>query len=612
MKIETKHNRIPDLLFLLVIAFMIPLAYWKVFHAGFISWDDKEVLVGNRDVHHFDWKAFFSKHYVGNYAPVTMISFAIDWFLFKANPVWQHTINLVFHFINVVLIFRLSKLLLNDSWKAFLISVIFCFHPTQIETVAWVAAKNNLVYAVFFLLAFIFYVRYHQEKVKRFYVYAFVLFILSTLSKPSAIAFPLCLFAIDYVLGIPFSLKTIWNKIPFFIVALIIGIVTIYTRTEDKFITYDHAYTIPERIGFAGYAIFFYFYKFLIPIHLSVVYPYPQDKWPAIIFGYFILIVFISLVIYLLRNKKYPVIGAIGLIIANLILVLQFIPFGEVIAADRYMYLTLLGFALLLVFSLKWSEKVLKYVSLFLLISYSSITFFRVAVWQNSIALYSDIIDKYPDSFLALNSLGAEYMLQGNTNQAYLYLNKAIGIAPAYYKGYYNRGLLNAQNHQMQEALNDLTKAIDYHKLKSNVKAYVARANVYYTLKDFPKAMADAQKALALDPENIKACYLLATCYDDLNQLEKALTLYHQCLKWNPEEPLFYMRRAICYGKLQNFKACLADLDTAIQLSPDDIEAYYWRGVAKVNLNQNPCSDFQKASSGQFDPAKNALYKYCH
>jgi len=601
-------SRKPALPYYLAIVVLVPLVYAKLFSAGYISWDDKEVLLGNTAVHQFNIKALFSNYYVGNYAPVSMLSFAVDWLLFKGAAPGQHAMSLLFHILNSILVFRLASLLLRDSWKAFLVTVIFCFHPTQVETVAWVAAKNNLVYALFFLLALISYVHYKTEGRRRDYIVTLIFFLIALLSKPSAVCFPLCLFGIDYLMGQPFSGKALLQKIPFFILALVFGIVALYTRTEDKFINEAHAFAIHERIGYAGYALVFYLGKFIAPVQLSVIYPYPAHKTVAVIVGILMLLALLALCAWLLKRRKYAVLGALFFIVSNFILVLQFVPFGEVLAADRYMYLPLVGFGLLLAHVLPFNQRQVKGLSLILILVYAPLTFVRSAVWKNSIGLYSDIISKYPESFLALNSLGGEYMLQGNTSKAYQYLNKAVSIAPGNPKGYYNRGLLHLQSRQFSDALSDLDRTI---ALKPTAKAHVARGNAYYELHDLSKAMADAEAALRMEARNVKAIYLLANCYDDMNQLDKALASYTDCTHLAPEEPLFLLRRGIVQGKKNDFRACLSDLDKAIALKPDFAEAYYWRGVAKVNLNQNPCADFQEAYKGGFAHAQNGISKYC-
>jgi hypothetical protein len=511
----------PTIMYALVLSILIVAVYFKLFSANFISWDDGDVVLNNKHVHDFDIKAFFTNYYVGNYAPISMIGFAIDWLVFHGNAVGHHAMSLLFHIINGVLVYKLAELILKDNLKALLCAVIFCFHPLQVETVAWVSAKNNLVYSVFFLSGLIYYSKFIIDGIKKHYFYALLFFILSVLSKPSAICFPLVLFLLDYLLKSKLDFKSlIVNKIPFIIVAIILGLATIYTRTEDKFINQNHAYAIHERIGYAGYAILQYIYKFFIPVNLSVIYPYPQDKTVSIIVGYVVIVLLIFGLYKLYKSSSKLMFFGLLFFIVNLLLVLQFIPFGEVLTADRYMYLPIIGISIALLSIIPLKEKQFKIAGVALMLVFGSLTFMRASVWKNSISLYSDIIKKYPHSFVALNSLGAEYMLTKNYDMSLRYLNAAINENTEYYKGYYNRGLLYAQTDRMKNALRDFDKAI---ALKQYSKAYVARANAYYILKDFPKAISDAEAVLKTDANNPKANYVLANCYDDLNQLDKAL-----------------------------------------------------------------------------------------
>lgn len=599
----------PFLLYALILSVLVVVVYLKLFSASFISWDDGDVLLNNKDVHSFDFKAFFTNYYVGNYAPIAMISFAIDWLIFKGNATGHHAMSLLFHIVNSVLVYYLATLLLKDKLKSLLCAVVFCFHPLQVETVAWVSAKNNLVYSVFFLSGLICYAKFIIQDVKKYYIFALCLFIVSVLSKPSAICFPIVLILLDYLLKVKLDFKSVvLNKIPFAIVAIILGLATIYTRTEDKFINQNHAYAIHERIGYAGYAILQYIYKFFIPINLSVIYPYPQNKTVSLIMGYSIIVLFIFGCFKLYKSKHKMALYGLLFFVANLVLVLQFVPFGEVLTADRYMYLPIIGLSLALISFFTVTEKYLKILFVTVVLVFGSLTFLRASVWKNSISLYSDILKKYPHSFVALNSLGAEYMLTKNYDLSLRYLNAAINENTNYYKGYYNRGLLFAQTERIRDALKDFDKAID---LKQYPKAYIARANVFYVLKDFPKAMSDAETVLKTDVNNPKANYVLANCYDDLNQLEKALVYYSKTISLNSDNPLYYMRRAILYGKMQQFESCLQDLDACTNMDSNYAEAYYWKGVVKVNMKQNPCSDLKKAFDLGFIAAQQPLQTYC-
>lgn len=602
-------NRKPPVLYAVLLCLLALLAYSRLFSSGFISWDDGDVLLNNKDVHRFDIKAFFAGYYVGNYAPFTMLGFAIDWLLFHGNAAAHHTVSVLLHVVNGILVYRLSNLLLKDKAKAMLCTAIFCFHPLQVETVAWVSAKNNILYAQFFFWGLICYSRYCLENTRKHYYWSLLFFVAAVLSKPSAVCFPLCMILLDYLLKEKPSVKEIvFNKIPFVLLALVLGLVTIYTRTEDKFITGSHAYAIPERIGYAGYALLQYIVKFFVPANLSVIYPYPENRFLALVLGYVTILVLAFGCFKLYRSMQKTAWFGILFFIANLLLVLQLLPFGEVLTADRYMYLPIVGLAWALASVIPLKEKQIRYLALALALLLGTLSFFRTSAWKNSISLYSDIIEKYPHSFVALNSLGAEHMLNKNYDRSLAYLNAAINENTDYYKGYYNRGLLYAQTNRMQEALADFTKAID---LKQYPKAYVARANVYYTLHDYTKAIADAEAALKAEPQNVKALYVIATSYDDQNELNQALDYYNKALYFSNDNPLFYLRRAILYGKLQNLRACLNDLDTATGLDPGFAEAYYWKGVAKANLKENPCNDLKKAVDMGFVAAVPALKNYC-
>lgn len=598
----------PSNLLMLLIALAFPIVYLNLFSSSFISWDDAEYVLENRDVHDFNFTNFFTKFYIGNYHPLTMLSFAIDWKIFGNAACGYHIENSVWHFANTLLVFIICNKLLNNTIKAFIVALIFAFHPTQIETVAWIAERKNVMTAFFFLSSVIVYLQFLKTQKKHFFILTFLLFLLALLCKPSAIVLPLVLCAIDYFYQHSLTKQQLIQKIPFFSFAILFGIIAYNAQESGKFINSNHAYPLYERVGYAGYAVLQYINKSFFPINLSVIYPYPQNKGRSLVIGYGVILILGLVLHQLFKRKKYNVLFGLLFFIINLILVLQFVPFGEVLTADRYLYLPLIGIGIVIVSLISLNQKQLKYISFILLFVLGGLSFARTSVWKNSIFLYSDILKKYPHSFVALNSLGAEYMLNKQYNLAMPYLNSAINENTNYYKGYYNRGLLYAQTNRFDRALADFNKAIELNKYP---KAYVARANVYYALKDFSKAMADAETVLKTDATNIKANFVIATCYDDLNQLDKALPYYNKAITKYTDEPLFFMRRGILYGKQQNFTACLNDLNNCTALNPNFAEAYYWKGVVKVNLKKNPCADLKAAVNLGFTAAQQSINMYC-
>jgi protein O-mannosyl-transferase len=592
-----------------VISVVVALAvYSKFLFFGHISWDDPEMVFKNRDVRDFNLKALLGDHYVGNYIPVTMFFHAVTWFLFGNGDWGHHLLNILCHVFNGILVYQLGRRIFKNDVIANIGTVIFLLHPLQVESVGWISELKNVLSTTFYLASLLYYLDFKTGNKKTSYFLCLLLFIPGCLSKSSVVVLPLTFIALDVLIDRSFSMRSLIDKLPFVAVSVIIGIINIRTQTADQFINYSHAFPYPARTGFAGFALLKYLVLFLVPANLSVIYPYPEVKISVFVSGGIFLLVIFGLLYFTYKKKHLEVFYLILFILFNLILVLQFLPFGEVLYADRYMYVPIIGFAWLTGLFISKIKIPVKAVSLVFVVIFSVLTFSRAGAWSSAIHLYEDIIKKYPDQFIALNSAGVESMFMNNDEKSLDYFNRAIKASPSNYKGYYNRGLLYIKNNKPELAIKTLNEAIGIYDYR---KAYVARASAYYMLKDLPKAMNDANHVLEKEPDNAKAHLVLGNCYNDLNKLEEAMTEYNKCIELNVEEPEYYFKRAIVFGKKQDFNSCLSDLELCISMKPDYYEAYYWRGVAKVNLRKNPCEDFKIAAQNNFEPAIPAFNKYC-
>jgi tetratricopeptide (TPR) repeat protein len=584
------------------------LVYYKFFFYGHISWDDPEMVFKNKFVRTFDVKGLFTNHFVGNYIPVTMFTHSVAWLLFENNDGGHHFINLMFHLINGVLVYQLTKRLFKNDLITNIATIVFLLHPMQVESVGWISELKNVLSTTFFLAGVLSYLNFTERSKKSDYALCFFYFILGCLSKSSVVVFPIALICLDILLQKKISFKFLINKIPFIIISIVIGLINIKTQTADQFINLSHEFPFYQRFSFAGYALLKYFILFILPVNLSVIYPYPEINTAVFAVGYSGLIIIIALIILFIKQKKYQAAAIILFVITNLILVLQFIPFGEVLYADRYAYIPLIGFAWLIgliLSNLKLPVSILSFVFIAL---FSVFSFSRSLDWKSAINLYEDINKKYPNQFLVLNSIGVESMFLNENEKALDYLNRAVSVAPRNYKGFYNRGLLYLKNNQPEQAIKSFNQTLELYNYS---KAYVGRANAYYMLGDFPKAIHDANFVLKTEENNTKAHFVLGNCYNDLNRLEDALNEYNICLKYNKDEAEFYFKRGIVYGKKQDFNACINEINICLQLNPNYFEAYYWRGVAKVNLKQNGCEDFKIAAQKNHQPAIDAFNKFC-
>lgn len=584
------------------------LVYARFLSFGHISWDDPEMIFKNKAVRSFDLSALLTHHFVGNYIPLTMLTHAFAWLLFKTHDGGHHAVNILFHLINGILVYRVGKVLLKKEQVATLCSILFLLHPIQIESVGWISELKTVLSTTFYLSGILFYLRYLEHSKKTDLVYTFLFFVGGCLSKSSVVVFPLSLICIDLLFYNRISYKFLIDKIPFFLLSVAFGIINIKTQAADLFINYSHEFPYYERVGFAGYALLKYVSLFLLPINLSVIYPYPPNSAPALITGYTFILALVVTLIVLFRKKNYVVTSLILFTLANLILVLQFIPFGEVLYADRYMYIPTVGFGWIFSTLLFKASPSYKIPAGILIVLLAIASFTRSNVWRSGITLYEDILRNFPNSFVALNSVGVEYMLQDNTEKALYYLNKSIQVSPQNYKGFYNRGLLYLKNQQPELAIKSFDESL---KIYDYTKAYVGRGSAQHLTGNIPKAMADAKHVLAINNNNPNAHFILGNCYNDLNKLDDALKEYTTCIDLNSDEADYYFKRAIVFGKKQDFTMCISDITTSLQLNPLLYEAYYWRAVAKVNLRQNACDDFRIAAQQNYKPAVDAYNKYC-
>lgn len=584
------------------------LVYFKFLFFGHISWDDPEMVFKNKFVRDFNIKELFTGHFVGNYIPVTMLTHAIAWLLFENNDGAHHLVNILFHLINGILVYQLGKRLFKNDLVSNLGAVIFLLHPMQIESVGWISELKNVLSTTFYLAGTLSYINYVTYSKKKDYILCLLFFILGCLSKPSVVIFPIVLICLDILINKKISVKFILNKIPFLLPALLFGIINIKTQTADQFINHSHEFPIYQRIGFAGFALLKYLILFLAPVNLSVIYPYPSINISVFIIGFFLFAFILALVFLFIKQKKFEPFFIILFIALNLILVLQFLPFGEVLYADRYMYIPVIGFAWLLGLLLSKLKIPVNALSFVLILLFSVFSFTRANAWKSALTLYEDIDKKYPNQFIVLNSAGVENMFLNNDNKALEYLNKAVAVAPRNYKGFYNRGLLYLKNNKPEEAIKSFNRVLELYYYS---KAYVGRASAYYMLQDFPKAINDANYVLKTEQNNTRAHFVLGNCYNDLNRLQDAMSEYNKCIELDKDEADFYFKRGIVNGKNQDFNACIKDIDICLKLKPDYYEAYYWRGVAKVNLKQNACDDFKLAAQKNYEPAIAAFNKFC-
>ena len=315
--------------------------YFQSIHFDFNQLDDQDQVVNNTAIRSFSLeniKSIFQSTSVGMYQPFTTLIYALTYSISGLNPTAYHLGSLLFHIINCMLLFQILSCLKVDKKTIFLLTAVFAIHPMQVESIAWTSAFSNLVFSSFFMGSLLVYMRFLNQGHKKYYWISLFFFLLSCLSKSTAVVLPLILILTDYFFDRRITLSSLLNKAPFLVLSLVFGIITIYSRESVGHLSdLSVSFSIFERLFLICYSILFYPFKFLLPVNLSVFYPYPEKLDAFLPFYYYLCPILLILLLFILwknRKEKQLVYGA-GFFLLGIAPIIQLIPVGNQIRRKR-------------------------------------------------------------------------------------------------------------------------------------------------------------------------------------------------------------------------------------------------------------------------------------
>ena len=327
------------------------VAYQQVWHAGYI-WDDDKYVTANPLLTAADGlkRIWFSLDSPSQYFPLVYTSFRFEHALWGLNPAGYHWVNILLHGVNALLVWRLLRALrVPGAWLA---AALFALHPVQVESVAWITERKNVLMGFFFLLSLICWVRFVEAEAKerwRFYGAALVFYALALFSKTTACTIPAALLLILWLRRKPINLARLTQIAPFVVLGLAMGLLSIWWERIHQG-TQGEIFSIGpiERILVASHAVWFYLGKLVWPAHLAFSYP----RWPIFAadpLNYFwlLLTVVVALLVWFVRRfTGRSVEVALLFFVATLSPVLGFImlyTFRYSWVADHYQYLACIG-----------------------------------------------------------------------------------------------------------------------------------------------------------------------------------------------------------------------------------------------------------------------------
>ncbi len=584
-------------LFFWTLVLILPTAwiYAPVLGYQFVSFDDPYLLVNNPIVLNFDWKAAFTQFVADDYLPLVFLSFAVENHFFGMDPGIFHLSNLLLHLANTLLAFTF---VFQISQRRFLVAgvsaLLFALHPLHVESVAWVAERKDVLFTFFYLLALLAAWRRMSSSQWRWSILTFSFFLLSLFSKLMAVTLPAVLVMLDLYFQKSLK-KSLLARIPYFFTSLVFVMVHFHLHSPEG----SERGSLSLKNGLDSLA--FYLSKTVWPQALSIF--YQQGVVTVGWVEYAGLALFGMLIVWLLRRRpswwREGVLG-ISFFFVTATPILQVIPFGhKFLFADRLMYLPSLGLFWLFAFGLQsgwaqiqrpWLRGLAGVTALVSILAMAAVTTQRLPVWENSLTLWSDAVDKYPESSVSRNNLASELVLVGRVSEAIEQFQAAIRHDPNYAEPRVGLGLAYSDAGALDLAEKELKKAIDINPQLP--KAYFNMAVVADKKQQYQEAVEWNLKALAVDSGFADAAVNLGSAYYKLKDFEKSLAAFEQAVKLNPN--LAEAHNNLGYLALEKGEVlkALSRFQEAVRLDPTfDLPR---QGLATVYARQG---DMEKAQA---------------
>lgn len=579
----------------------------------FVNWDDDVNLLENPNLEVFNWdsiRRIFTSDVIGNYNPLTILTFAMERAMFGIESATiYHINNLILHVVCVVLVYGIIKKLGLPPMAALFGALIFGIHPMRVESVAWVTERKDVLFGAFYLGALRLYIDYEDSgrKSMKWVAWILVLFTLSLLSKIQAVSLPLSMLCVDYLRRRPLRFSLVLEKWPYFLLSLGIGLLGVYMLSDNESLEDTTNFTFIERlmVGMTSYIV--YLVKMVFPYRMSPLYPY-DAQLPVHFYASPVGIAAIGFLAWRWWKKDLrPYVFGLAFFTFNVMFLLQILAAGQGFLADRFTYIPYLG----LIFMMCWwlngiyqqrrYKNVVMVVSVVWLLAMGYLTFQQNKIWKDGITLWSHVLKYYPNAHTPWNNRGRWYRENGQIDLALADYNESIRLKPIA-STYNSRGKLFFDRQQYKEAMSDYTEGI---RLDPKLgELYINRAAAHGAMGNLENALIDANKGLELDPENANGYLNRSLVYFSLRNFLAAENDYTSYLKLKPYNPDIYYERGMVRNAQSKWTEALEDLNMAIKLNPNMGLFYVERAKALSALGRNDeaAKDRQKAASLGVNP----------
>jgi len=629
-----------------LIALLAILAYLPSIRGGFVMDDDMFVKENNLIQAPDALRKLWCTAEYDEYYPVSYSTIWIERRLWEMTPTGYHVVNLILHIVEALLIWAILRKLSIPG--AFLAAVVFIVHPVNVESVAWIAQRRNVVAMLFFLLSILWYLkadmpaaiagmappRSHAGPWKRvtslwplapspsplFYCLSLAAFMLAMLSKGSAAVLPVLLLGIIWWLR-SLTRRNLVRMAPFFLMAVVLTGVNIWFQTHGENIEIRNA-GFAERLLGAGGVVWFYLYKALLPIDLAFIYPQWHIEAGNPMWWLPLLAALIVTAVLWRYRKGWsrPMLFAWGFFCVSLVPVLGFTDVGFMkhsLVADHYQHIAVIGVIALAAAGWSiWHQRtrntahwITTAVAVVAMGALAFLTWRQSGIYHNAISLYQATLQKNPGCWAAYYNLGNEFGQTGRLQEAIEHYQQALRLRPDYAEAHNNLGNAFVQTGRLQEAIEHYRQAL---RLEHDYADAHLNLGVALTNAGRPQeAIEYFRQALRLSPDSIEAHNNLGATLAQTGRYKEAIEHFQQALRLNPVNAEVHNSLGRALANAGRLQEAFDHFQQALQLKPEFINVYYNLALvyAKMQQSSQAVAAAQKGlelarSSGQTNLAK--------
>jgi Flp pilus assembly protein TadD len=596
----------------LVLCLLLALAtlalYNPVTHAPFLNYDDPIYVSNNPQVRGgLSWKTIvwtFRTPKDLDWHPMTWLSYAADSRVFGQNPAGYHTTNLLLHTVNALLLFLILESATGFAWRSLAVAVLFALHPLNVESVAWIAERKNVLSMFFFLVALAAYGWYARRPGVGRYLAVTLAYVLALMSKAQVITFPFAVLLLDYwpLRRLDFSRasaeeaepnvslaigrgSSVWKlvaeKLPW--LALSVASAIIARTTGGQAFSYTAESDAPAgfplwvRLATAAIGYAKYLGKTFWPRNLALVYPHPgyATSIPAAVVSA-IGIIGITVLVVLFRQRRALFVGWFWFL-GTLAPMSGIVTIGPHSMADRYAYIPLIGIFVILAWGAAdliegWHIPIgaSATAAALILILLGAALHRQVSFWKDNATLWAHTLDLTQRNFIAEEDLALALIDQGRVEEALPHLQRARSLQPDDPLATANLATYDQMRGNYQAALNGFANVIRFSNSAPSLRAmaYTNSGYAHLSLRQHSNARQDFENALRTQPANSAAYRGLGLVAQRAGDLAEATKDYQRSVELQPS-PVGYLLLAQALALGHQDEVAQATISRAASMTQD-------------------------------------------